>query len=106
ERTEAILHGLVEAFTFFGGVPHEGWGDNPTTVVARIFAGRQRRPAGLRVGDAVASKRRGIASPYTDGGAAASSVARYESRLQAALEGRLKGRSECPECTVSCTESA
>jgi transposase len=44
ERTEAILHGLVEAFTFFGCVPHEVWWDNPTTVVARIFAGRDRRP--------------------------------------------------------------
>ena len=44
ERTEAILAGLVEAFTFFGCVPHEVWWDNPTTVVARIFAGRDRRP--------------------------------------------------------------
>src|SRR3954454_12297440 len=44
ERTEAILHGLVEAFTFFGCVPHEVWWDNPTTVVAQIFTGRDRRP--------------------------------------------------------------
>ena len=44
ERTEAILAGLVEAFTFFGGVPHEVWWDNPTTVVAQIFSGRDRRP--------------------------------------------------------------
>jgi transposase len=44
ERTEAILHGLVEAFTFFGCVPHEVWWDNPTTVVAQIFTGRERRP--------------------------------------------------------------
>jgi transposase len=44
ERTEAILTGLVEAFTFFGCVPHEVWWDNPTTVVAQIFAGRDRRP--------------------------------------------------------------
>jgi transposase len=44
ERTEAILHGLVEAFTFFGCVPHEVWWDNPKTVVAQIFAGRDRRP--------------------------------------------------------------
>lgn len=44
ERTEAILAGLVEAFTFFGCVPHEVWWDNPTTVVAQIFTGRQRRP--------------------------------------------------------------
>jgi transposase len=44
ERTEAILAGLVEAFAFFGCVPHEVWWDNPTTVVAQIFTGRQRRP--------------------------------------------------------------
>jgi transposase len=44
ERTEAILHGLVEAFTFFGCVPYEVWWDNPTTVVAHIFAGRDRKP--------------------------------------------------------------
>ena len=44
ERTEAILTGLVEAFTFFDCVPHEIWWDNPTTVVAQIFTGRDRRP--------------------------------------------------------------
>jgi transposase len=44
ERTEAILAGLVEAFTFFGCVPYELWWDNPTTVVAKIFQGRERRP--------------------------------------------------------------
>jgi transposase len=44
ERTEAILTGLVEAFAFFGCVPHEVWWDNPTTVVAQIFPGRERRP--------------------------------------------------------------
>jgi transposase len=44
ERTEAILTGLVEAFAFFGCVPHEVWWDNPTTVVTKIFAGRERRP--------------------------------------------------------------
>jgi transposase len=44
ERTEAILHGLVEAFAFFGCVPFEVWWDNPTTVVAQIFTGRQRKP--------------------------------------------------------------
>jgi transposase len=44
ERTEAILAGLVEAFTFFGCVPHAvGW-DNPTTVVRQIVKGRERRP--------------------------------------------------------------
>ncbi len=47
ERTEAILTGLVEAFTFFGCVPHEVWWDNPTTVVAQIFQGRERRPNAL-----------------------------------------------------------
>lgn len=44
ERTEAILAGLVEAFTFFGCVPHEVWWDNPATVVRQIFRGRERRP--------------------------------------------------------------
>jgi transposase len=43
ERTEAILHGLVEAFAFFGCCPREVWWDNPTTVAAQIFAGRQRQ---------------------------------------------------------------
>jgi transposase len=42
ERTEAILHGLVEAFTFFGCVPHELWWDNPTTVAIHLFRGRER----------------------------------------------------------------
>src|SRR5258708_9779 len=43
ERTEAILTGMVEAFAFFGCVPHEVWWDNPRTVVSQIFAGRERR---------------------------------------------------------------
>jgi transposase len=47
ERTEAILTGLVEAFGFFGCVPHEVWWDNPTTVVRQIFPGRQRKVAAL-----------------------------------------------------------
>jgi hypothetical protein len=42
ERTEAILHGLVEAFAFFGFVPRELWWDNPTTVAVHLFRGRQR----------------------------------------------------------------
>ena len=42
ERTEAILHGLVEAFAFFGCVPVELWWDNPKTVVIHLFQGRQR----------------------------------------------------------------
>jgi transposase len=45
ERTEAILAGMVEAFTFFGCVPREAWWDNPTTVVKTIFSGRQRQPS-------------------------------------------------------------
>jgi hypothetical protein len=43
ERTEAILAGMVEAFNFFGCVPHEVWWDNPRTVVSQIFSGRERR---------------------------------------------------------------
>jgi transposase len=43
ERTEAILHGLVEAFNFFGCVPRELWWDNPKTVAAQLLAGRERR---------------------------------------------------------------
>ena len=42
ERTEAILHGLVEAFTFFGCVPKELWWDNPTTVAVQVLRGRER----------------------------------------------------------------
>jgi transposase len=44
ERTEAILAGMVAAFTFFGCVPREVWWDNPRTVVQLIFKGRERRP--------------------------------------------------------------
>jgi len=44
ERTEAILTGMVEAFAFFECVAHEVWWDNPKTVVAQIFTGRDRRP--------------------------------------------------------------
>jgi transposase len=44
ERTEAILAGMVAAFDFFGYVPREVWWDNPKTVVAQIFKGRERRP--------------------------------------------------------------
>lgn len=42
ERTEAILHGLVEAFAFFTCVPVELWWDNPRTVAVHLFQGRQR----------------------------------------------------------------
>jgi transposase len=44
ERTEAILAGMVAAFTFFGCVPREVWWDNPKTVVRLIFKGRARQP--------------------------------------------------------------
>jgi transposase len=44
ERTEAILTGMVAAFEFFGHVPREVWWDNPKTVAAQIFKGRERRP--------------------------------------------------------------
>jgi transposase len=44
ERTEAVLHGLVEAFAFFGCVPRELWWDNPKTVVTHIGRGRERIP--------------------------------------------------------------
>ena len=43
ERTEAILHGLVEAFTFLGCVPREVWWDNPKTVVPHLLKGRSRQ---------------------------------------------------------------
>jgi transposase len=42
ERTEAVLHGLVEAFGYFGCVPRELWWDNPKTVARLIHRGRQR----------------------------------------------------------------
>jgi transposase len=42
ERTEAILHGLVQAFHFFQAVPKELWWDNPKTVAIHLFRGRQR----------------------------------------------------------------
>jgi transposase len=42
ERTEAVLHGLVEAFAFFGVVPTELWWDNPATVAIHVWRGRER----------------------------------------------------------------
>lgn len=42
ERAEAVLHGLCEAFHFFGAVPKELWWDNPTTVAIHIRRGRDR----------------------------------------------------------------
>jgi transposase len=44
ERTEAVLAGMVAAFEFFAHVPREVWWDNPKTVAAQIFKGRERRP--------------------------------------------------------------
>lgn len=43
ERTEAILHGMVAAFEFFGAVPREVWWDNPKTVATLILQGRDRQ---------------------------------------------------------------
>jgi transposase len=43
ERIEAILHGLVAAFEFFGAVAREVWWDNPKTVATTILQGRERR---------------------------------------------------------------
>jgi transposase len=43
ERTEAILHGMVCAFEFFGVVAREVWWDNPRTVATLIFRGRNRQ---------------------------------------------------------------
>ena len=42
ERVEAVLHGLCEAFAFFGCVPKELWWDNPKTVAIHIGRGRDR----------------------------------------------------------------
>lgn len=42
EKVEAILHGTVEAFDFFGCVPRELWWDNPKTVALTILRGRRR----------------------------------------------------------------
>jgi len=43
ERTEAILHGMTEAFAFFGCVPRQVWWDNPKTVVPHLLVGRSRQ---------------------------------------------------------------
>jgi transposase len=37
ERTEAILHGMVEAFAFYGCVAREVWWDNPKTVAPQLL---------------------------------------------------------------------
>jgi transposase len=43
QRTEAILHGMAEAFAFFGCVPREVWWDNATALAPHLFVGRQRQ---------------------------------------------------------------
>ena len=42
ERTEAVLHGMVQALEFFEASPREVWWDNPRTVATLILRGRQR----------------------------------------------------------------
>jgi transposase len=42
ERTEAVLHGMVQALEFFEASPREVWWDNPKTVATTILRGRQR----------------------------------------------------------------
>lgn len=42
ERTEAVLHGMVQALEFFDASPREVWWDNPKTVATLILRGRQR----------------------------------------------------------------
>jgi transposase len=42
EKIEAFLAGHVAAFSFFGGVFHEVWYDNPKTAVTKILAGTER----------------------------------------------------------------
>ena len=44
QKTEAILEGMARGLEFFDSVPREVWWDNPKTVAAAIFTGRQRRP--------------------------------------------------------------
>ena len=52
EKTEAILHGMTEAFAFFSAVPQVVWWDNPKTVAQSILTGagcRLLRPGQLFV---------------------------------------------------------
>jgi len=42
ERLEAVLHGMVESFSYFGCVPLEVWWDNPKTLVTSVLKGRER----------------------------------------------------------------
>ena len=43
ERIEAILHGMVAAFEFFGAGAKEVWWDNPKTVATLVLKGRERQ---------------------------------------------------------------
>ena len=43
ERTEAILHGMSEAFSFYDCVPRQVWWDNPKSVVPHLLVGRSRQ---------------------------------------------------------------
>jgi transposase len=43
QKQEAFLEGHVQAFRFFGGVPHRITYDNLKTAVYRILSGRQRQ---------------------------------------------------------------
>jgi transposase len=43
ERTEAILHGMSQAFAFFDCVPRQAWWDNPKTVAPQLLMGRSRQ---------------------------------------------------------------
>ena len=43
DRTEAILHGMIAAFEFFGAVAKEVWWDNPKTVATLVLKGRERQ---------------------------------------------------------------
>lgn len=43
QRQEAFLDGQMEAFQFFGGVPHNLWYDNLTTAVQQVLCGRVRK---------------------------------------------------------------
>jgi transposase len=42
QTREALLEGLMRAFEFFGGVPHNVWFDNLTPAVKRVLKGRDR----------------------------------------------------------------
>jgi transposase len=43
QRTESVLHGMVEAFEFFGCCAREVWWDNPRTIATAVLSGRERK---------------------------------------------------------------